>query len=94
MEPQTGARADPSFGSRVSIYESDIRASLSRHPRPLRVLYAHPRSQPDPFAGCDWLRPQRRISTGVYEKLEVTVYEHASWGQVANAREAEAVAHG
>lgn len=85
---------NPFVGRIMETVQARIRASLSRHPRPLRVLYAHPRSQPDPFASCEWLRPQRRISTGVYEKLEVTVYEHASWGQGAHARQAEAVAHG
>lgn len=67
---------NPFVGSVMAAVQARIEASLKRRPRRLRVLYAHPEDQPNLFAGCDWLRLKRRVGAGIFEDLNILLYEH------------------
>ncbi|MDP1828791.1 MAG: hypothetical protein Q8L48_36360 [Archangium sp.] len=65
---------NPFVGTVMAAAQAKIRASLTRRPRSLRVLYAHADDQPDLFAACDWLRPRRQLGGGIYKGLTLRVY--------------------
>lgn len=71
---------NPFVGKVMQAVQANLKASLLRRPRPLKVLYCFPGDQPDLFADCSWLRARRRVDAGVYSGINVLLYEHVSWG--------------
>ena len=68
---------NPFVGTVMAAVQAQLRASLERRPRPLRLVYAHADDQPDLFASCDWVRFGRRLDVGVFSGMNLALYEHA-----------------
>ncbi len=68
---------NPFVGKVMEAVQEELSASLQRRPRPLRLLYAHADNQPDLFARSPWLPRCRQVGGGVFEKMNLTVYETA-----------------
>ena len=54
---------NPFSGSVLNAVIGQIRASLNRRSRRMRILYVRCREQPDAFAACDWLTPVCALPT-------------------------------
>ncbi len=53
-----------------------LAASLRRKHRHLRILYAHAHDQPNLFKDCPWLRLEKHVGVGVFEGVNVLLYEN------------------
>lgn len=65
---------NPFIGGVMKAVQEQLRASLVRRPRPMRVLYAHADDQPDLFAPCNWLTLRKQMDGGVYKRLNLKLY--------------------
>jgi predicted RNA methylase len=68
---------NPFVGAVMAAVQANLLASLVRRPRAMRVLYAHASDQPNLFADCAWLKAGARVPVGMFQGMNVTVYEHA-----------------
>ena len=76
---------NPFVGKVMEAVQEQLKASLERRPRPLRVLYAHAGNQPDLFARRNWLPFSRQVGGGVFDRMNLTVYESALSGTAPHA---------
>ena len=68
---------NPFVGKVMEAVQEQLKVSLERRPRPLRLLYAHASNQPDLFARSNWLPFSRQVGGGVFDQMNLTVYESA-----------------
>lgn len=57
---------NPFVGSVMKAAQELLRRSLEQTPRRFRLLYVHPRDQPDLFEPCAWLARRESRSAGVF----------------------------
>ena len=68
---------NPFLGNAIGAVQARLRASLDRRPRPLRLVYAHAKDQPDLLASCSFLTLRRVVSAGVFKDFTLSIYESA-----------------
>lgn len=68
---------NPFIGSVMKAVQEKLHASWARHPRKLRLLYAHADDQPDLFAPLPWLSLEQRLDGGIYRNLQLELYATA-----------------
>ncbi len=66
---------NPFSGSVLAAVQGQIRQSLQRAPRRLRVIYMHPDNHPNEFESCDWLEKPFSLPIGDWEKVQLLAYE-------------------
>ncbi len=65
---------NPFVGEVMKRVQEQIRASLQRRPRRLRVVSMNPLGDPDPFGECDWLRERKEISPGWWRNMRFAIH--------------------
>lgn len=66
---------NPFIGEAMADVQRRIEASLRRTPRRLRIIYAHANDQKDLFEGCSWLYQAHRLPVGVFDRMNLVIYE-------------------
>ena len=66
---------NPFIGEAMADVQRRIEASLCRAPRRLRIIYTHALDQKNLFASCNWLQLKHRLPVGVFDQLNLIIYE-------------------
>lgn len=66
---------NPFVGKVMDETQRRIKESLDRHPRKIRIIYAHAFDQADLFAKCPWLKHSGNVPTGVMHGMKIEMYE-------------------
>lgn len=66
---------NPFGGETLRQVLEQLRRSVERAPRPLRIAYMSPLAQEDSLASTPWLRPLAHLPTGLWAEMRFVVYE-------------------